>query len=179
MSNMKAVQSSYPLAPAIGYNGMLATGGDSMVLTALNAEASAEIAFGRGVAFKLSSPTTDYDVLLPAANTDKIFGIAVHSHSHSSAPDGDLGTVGIKPDGTFDVIRSGLIMVVCENGCAVGDRLFVRAVSAEDGTEFHGGLRSAADSTDCVDCTKQGQWMTKAAAGGLAWLQVDFVNEPD
>ena len=76
-----------------------------------------------------------------------------------------------------DIMRKGKVYVVCENGCVPGNRLFVRAVAA--GAEIEGALRSAADSTDCIDSSNQGVWLSTAAAGALAILEVDFTASPN
>lgn len=170
-----SVQTTYSDARAKGVQGqLLSDPAQSSIYSRFNAEASAEIAMGRAVKFG----ATDDAVLLPAAETDKIFGIVLHTDRYDNGPNGELGTTGLKPKAMMDVLRRGRVLVVCEDGCAPGDRLWVRAVAGGD-PEFLGGLNNADDSTDMVDCTKQGVWMTTATAGGLAELEVDFTNEPD
>lgn len=167
-------QTSYSQRMAIGFAGMIADGWPGLFDTVRNSEASAEMAFGRAVCWEPSS-TDDQDVLLPAAESDLVRGIVVHSHDY--AKPSQLGDTGIKAGQLLNIMRKGRILAVCEDGCNPGDRLWVRAVAAGD-PEFLGGLNSADDSTDMIDCTKQGQWLTTAAAGGLAWLEVDFTAKP-
>lgn len=170
-----SVQTSYSDARAIGIAGTLLSDPDqSMIVSRFNAEASAEITFGRAVKFG----ATDDAALLPSVETSKILGIVLHSDRYDNGPNGELGTTGLKVGTMMDVLRRGEVLVVCEDGCVPGDRLWVRAVAGGD-PEFLGGLNNADDSTDMVDCTKQGVWMTTAAAGGLARLACDFINEPD
>jgi hypothetical protein len=176
-----SVQTTFSRDPAIGYAGMLDSNVTHDILTMVNAEASASIAFGRAVKFK-DTVTTDKDAVLPKAQADKLIGIVVHSHNYAAAwtdvtsntTYGELDSVGIKPTGMLNVLRRGRILVVCEDGCEAGDKLYVRVVSAEDGTEFYGGLNNAADASDMIDATASGTWLTSCAAGGLAWLDVNF-----
>lgn len=177
-----ALQTTYSTAPAIGFEGMLEGTYPAMIVTAKNAEASASIGFGRAVVRK-AVPTSDLDAVLPSAETDKPFGIVVHSHNYTRTwidadgnTLGDLDTTGLKPGVLLSLLRKGRILVKCEDGCVPGDKLWIRAVAAGD-PEFLGGLNSADDSTDMIDATAMGEWQSTATAGGLAWLEVDFTNK--
>lgn len=177
-------QTSYSDAQAKGFSGQVDEGSQPTYLLGKNVEASAAMPMGIGVVFKTSSPATDHDMLLPAAQADKVSGIIVFSQIYSRTytdPDGntvgDLNGTGLVPGTLFNVLRKGRILVRTRSGCAVGDRLFVRRTAGAG--EALGDLENAADSTDMIDCTKQGVWVTSASAGGLAWLSVDFTNEPD
>lgn len=171
-----AVQTTYLNKPTFVIEGQLADGGNPDIMSMYNSEASAEIAFGRAVKFG-STSGTDIDALLPAAETDKVAGIVVHSHAYSSATGGDLGTTGVKPGGMLNVLRRGRIYVKCEDGCVPGDRLWVRAVGSTP-PEYLGGLNNADDSTDMIDCTNQGVWLSTASADSIALLEVDFTARP-
>lgn len=183
------LQSTYPTAPVAGYSGQLVGATeDHTIIPAINQEASASIPFGRGVVWKLSSPTTDLDVLLPAANTDKVAGIVIRIDQYAraftttdstgaSVTVGQLDGTGLVPGTLMAILRKGLILVTVEDAVLVGDRLFVRNTAGGD-PEFLGGILNAADSTKTIDCSKQGQFLSSAAAGGLALLEVDFVNAP-
>lgn len=171
------VQTSYSDSPAAGYAGQIADfGRDPDVLPARSVEVSAEIPFGFAVVHDPSAPVTDQDVQLPAGATNKVAGIVLLSHSHSNAPDGDLGTTGLKPGALMDVMQWGRVKVTCEDGCAVGDRLFIR---------FSGGTGAGTcRSTDagggtCIDATKIGKWVTKANAGAIATLEINTTAELD
>lgn len=173
------VQSTFSDAPAIGYAGTLDSNLAHDVITMKNAEASSSIQFGRAVKFK-DTVSSDKDAVLPAAETDSIIGIVVRSDTYGVAwtdlngnVSGQLDANGVKPGAFLNVLRRGRILVVCEDGCEAGDKLWVRAVAVGD-PEFLGGLNNADDSTDMIDCTSKGTWMTSAAAGGLAWLDVNF-----
>lgn len=166
-----AVQTSYSTSLTAAFEGMKADSGACEVWSMVNNEASLEIPFGHGVAFEGS--TDEQGALSPDALTDKLAGILLHSHDYSNSPNGDLGTLGVKAGGVLNVMRKGRIWAVCANGCAIGDRLFVRVLG---GTE--GELRSAADGVNTIDATTQGVWLTTATAGNLAVLEVDFTNKP-
>ncbi len=173
------VQSTFSNAPAIGYAGTLDSNLAHDVITMKNAEASSSIAFGRAVKFK-DTVTSDKDAVLPAAETDKILGIVLRADTYGvkwtdldGNSYGQLDSTGVMPGGFLNVLRRGRVLVVCEDAVEAGDKLWVRAVAGGD-PEFLGGLNNADDSTDMIDCTANGTWMTSASAGGLAWLDVNF-----
>jgi len=174
-----SVQTTYSDAPARGFEGMI-VGKDFDVMPMINAAASASIAFGRAVIFKSGGNAQDAD--LPSAETDKVAGIVVHSNAYSRAYTdsngtfGDLDSTGLRPGVMMNVLRKGVVLVICEDGCTKGDRLWVRAVGSTP-PEYLGGLNNADDSTDMIDCTGQGQWLETKAAGELAMLEVDFMQE--
>lgn len=167
-------QTSYSQRMAIGISGMQAEGHVNLIDTCRNSEASAEIPFGYAVCWEPSSDD-DQDVLLPALESDLVRGIVVHSHSY--AKPSQLGDTGLKAGQLMNVMTKGRILVVAEDGCAPGDRLWVRCTTGGAG-EIIGGLTNADEGTETIDCTAQGQWLTTAAAGGLAWLEVNFNNKP-
>lgn len=175
-----SVQTSVLVAPSTAFAGMLADDAKNDRITLRNEEASASMPFGSIVAFKTSSPAAAEDAILPAASTAKLAGIIVHRHNYErtfTLPDGttvgELDATGLVTHVPFSALRSGRIYVICEDGCNVGDRLFVR---------YSGGTLGAARSTDaggstCIDATNQGQWLSVASAGGIALLEVDFRNK--
>lgn len=176
-----SVQTTYNDSPPIGFHGMLADNGTPRdVKPMINAD-TVSIAFGRAVIYK--SGGNAQDARLPSAQADKVVGIVLHSNAYSRAwtdsngTFGDLDSVGLRPGVMMNVLRRGRIMVYSEDGVTKGDRLWVRAISAEDGTEFYGGLNNAADASKMIDCTGQGQWQQTAAAGELSILDCDFMQE--
>ncbi len=178
-----ALQTTYSATPAIGHEGMLEANTPQHKRTFKNVEASASIPFGKAVVFK-GSPTTDLDVVLPAAQADKVAGLVIHQDSYARAWTsadgtiyGDLDSTGLRPGTLMSCLVQGIMLVKVRTGCAVGDRLFVRR-TAGAGEEL-GATENAADSTDMIDCTKQGRFLTSCSANGLAWLEVNFLNEPD
>jgi hypothetical protein len=174
------VQSSFSTAPSIGYAGTLDSNMAHDVITMKNAETSASIAFGRAVKFK-DTVSSDKDAVLPASENDLIIGIVLRADTYgvkwtdlNSNSYGQLDSTGVMTGAFMNVLRRGRVLVVCEDAVEAGDKLWVRAVSAEDGTEYYGGLTNADDGSDTIDCTSKGTWMTSASAGGLAWLDVNF-----
>jgi len=175
-----AVQTSVPVAPAVAFAGMLADANPMSSFTLRNSEASASMPFGAIVAFKTSSPASAEDSILPAASTAKIAGVIIHRHNYErtfTLPDGttvgELDSTGLVVGIPFSCLRAGRIYVTCEDGCNVGDRLFIR---------YAGGTLGAARSTDaggstCIDATNMGQWLSVATAGQVALLEVDFRNK--
>lgn len=182
------VQSSYADAPAIAYAGLIADA--AWVLdakTLISAESSAQIPFGVAVAFK-PSPTYDTDATMPANSTDKLAGILIAQPGYArtftepepdgtSGTSGELGATGVLPGAVLAVLRKGRIWVKVEDGCAVGDRPFVR-YSANGGNTQLGAFRSTDDSGHAIDARKLGQYLTSCSAGGFAQLEVDFTNAP-
>lgn len=173
------VQSTFSDAPAIGYAGTLDSNLAHDVITMKNAEASASIAFGRAVKFK-DTVTSDKDAVLPAAETDKVLGIVLRADTYSVAwtdldgtVHGQLDTNGIMPGAFVNVLRRGRVLVTAEDAVEAGDKLWVRCTVGGVG-EVLGGLTNADEGTETIDCTAVGTWMTSAAAGALAWLDVNF-----
>lgn len=175
-----ATQTSYGATMTKAIEGALADNGPHEVDPYYNQEASAAIAFGRAV----KRGTVDGAAKLPSAETDVIVGIVLHADAYGTGADGELkqdGTAwtnGLRPGAVMSVLTKGTIWAIPRTAVTPGDRLWVRAVSAESGVEFLGGLEDADDSTDTIDCTKQGEWLDTAAAGSLARLRVDFSNKP-
>ena len=167
-------QTTWSFNNTLGFAGMVDPTSQPEYLSMINAEASASIPIGRGVAFKTSSPDTDLDAILPAAETAKFAGVVAHRMEYSrayttdGATFGDLDSTGIRAGKMMMVCTKGRILVKCDSGCAPGDGLWVRGVAGAG--EALGALENADDSTDMVDATARGTWLTSAAADGLAWL---------
>lgn len=167
-----AVQTTYSDSPEVGLAGQIYDGHQHEAITMRNNEAADEMPFGAAVIFE--GGTDDKGALLPDDVADVVAGLVIRSHAYS--PDTGIGDVGVKPGQTIGVMRRGFMLAICEDGCSPGDRLHVRAIQTVD--EQIGGLRASADGVNTIDATNQGVWLTTAAAGGLAVLQVDFLNKP-
>ncbi len=175
-----AIQTSVSVAPAQGYAGTLDPAYPHVLISAQNGESSASIPFGKAVVWDPSSPATDFSVTLPAAETNAVMGLAVHSHHYSRAwvdqsgnTHGELDATGLRPGTTFTVARKGRMLVTAATDVVAGvSKLWVRAVAGLG--ETLGALEDADDSTDMIDCTTQGRWMSTVSAGNLAWLEFDF-----
>lgn len=186
-----AVQTSYTTAPVAAFKGMLADDTENDIMTMVNAEVSASIAFGQVVAFKTSSPKSDRDAILPASTSAKLAGVVVHSHDYPrtfTATDafgnattvGELDATGLVVGTEMAVLWRGTIWVQPELAVAVGDRLFVRvdADTNENSYEVLGNVSNASDESDMIDATAIGRFTSSCAALGFAKLQVDFSQKP-
>jgi hypothetical protein len=163
-----SIQETYPLSPGLALPGMRADSSWGDTITMINTGAD-QIGFGYAVARNSGSAQSAKSM---DAIANLVAGILVRTEAY--APE-QLGTLGPLPKNTLNVMRKGRLWVICENGCTVGQKaLFLRGVAA--GAEVKGALRSAADSTDTVDMSGRGEWMTAAAAGALAILEFDFLN---
>lgn len=173
---MAPVQSSYSRYQSAAFAGMLADDSEHDIIAMVNSEASASIPFGVGV----KKGTGDTDALLPAAETDEIVGFTVHTHRYSKGDaSSDLDDDGyMRPGCVMDVLRKGRIYVHARKGAVVAfaSRLWVRAVAGAG--EYLGAAEDADDSTDTIDCTKQGQFITSGATDALVVLEVNFLNKP-
>lgn len=134
---MAIPQTSYGTSPAKAYAGMLADAGKSYKRSLTNEEAAA-IPFGIG----LARGTTEDDAKLPAAATDELAGIAIHTHAYDQ--DGLTGTAGIPADKVCTVLAEGAIVVRTEESLSPGDPVYVRFSVNTD--EQKGAFRNDADS---------------------------------
>jgi len=158
---------------------MLADAIDLDITTVINKD-SVSIPFGAVVA---ADPTDGAKMVkLPAASGDTLWGIVVHKHDYArtfNLPDGtvagNLDSVGLVPGTTMSMIRRGHIWVQVQQTVAMGDRLFVSyAVGAPFTAKGQSGNATVASTT--IDATRIGVFLTPAAAGGFAVLDVDFTN---
>jgi hypothetical protein len=162
-------QTSYSNTMTAAFAGMLADTSDNDIFGALQAEASSEIPFG----VMVCKGTGDNDAKLPAASTAKLFGVLVHSHNYE--PRIDLGTVGVKPGATLNVLNRGRIHVVVEENVTREDRAYVRYAAGAGGTQL-GAFRKSAVVDETIDATAKCKFVTSASAGQLAIVEVDMLN---
>lgn len=149
-------------------------------LNGYNAEATDEIPFG--VAVQLSTGNTGMTLLDAAGNL--VWGVTAYgtdySPATSSAP--QLGDDGVLPDGHLRIVRKGPVAVRVEETVSPGDRAFVRfangAVETGRGTFRKSQEVIAGPANSCIDLTAVAVFETGASAGGIAIVNVDFVNEP-
>lgn len=181
-----AIQTTVSARPAKGFAGMLDTAFPHTIATAVNGETSASIPFGKAVIWDPTTPATDISVTLPATTqTDPVMGLVVYRPNYAKSwtdgagtTYGELDATGLRPGVIMGVLRKGRMLVTAASTVVAGvSRLYVRAVAGLG--ETLGALEDAADSTDMINCTNQGQWMTSATAGELAWIEVDFTVSPN
>lgn len=132
----------------------------------VNSEASAEIPFG----VMVGQGATDDTCLKLAAITDKMIGIVAHSHAYNK--DNELGTTGLKPKVTVDVLKKGTIWVPVEEAVTPASAVLVRAVAA--GAEVAGAFRDTADASDLIDCSAFARYLTTTTGAGFALLEFDM-----
>lgn len=169
---MTSVQTSYGTSMTVAIEGQLADNGPHDIVARFNKEASLKMNFGRAVMFG----AIETEALLPAAETSLIQGIIIHANQYTTGSDGELTSTGLIPGSVINVLRKGRVWAMARTAVVPGSRLWVRAVSSDTGFEVKGGLEDADDGTDTVDCTGQGVWLTAAAQGALAILEVDFTG---
>jgi hypothetical protein len=185
-----SLQTDFSINPPLAYEGQLIGPIELYdIIPAKNAD-SVSIPFGTFVAWKKSSPTSDFDVVLPAANTDSIAGVVIHLKSYMPAfsikdlngatqTAGQLDANGLVPGTMMAILRRGKIAVksTAAAAVAVDDHLFVGAVTNTTVT-LPGKARNSADSTNTIDCSKQGVFLSSGATGTFLELDVNFNNKP-
>lgn len=168
-------QTSYLSAQPVAYPGMKGDAVPDTVETRINAESSAEIPFGVFVAS--GGSVGDPGCILPAAATLKlVLGVVLHSHAYSKGTSGELGTTGLKPKTAMNILVKGRVWVLSETTAAVGDPVFVRYASGAGGTQL-GAVRNAAVSSETIDLTSKGRYVTSctvSSAPVLALIEVDM-----
>jgi len=156
------------------FPGVLGDTGNKHAATRFSAESSAEIPFG--VAVLRDATDKVNGAVLPhtsAAVSAPLFaGVVMHSHAYDK--DIELGTTGLKPKVTFNVLERGRIWVLPEEAVAPGDSVRFRAVVA--GAEQAGAFRTTADGTDCVNISSFARWITTGNSSTPALLEFDIVN---
>jgi len=162
-------QTSYSNTMTAAFAGMLADTGRNDIFGALQAEASLEIPFG----VMVCKGTGDNDAKLPAASDAKLIGVLVHSHAYE--PRTDLGTTGVKPGATLNVMNRGRMHVLVEETVVREDRAYIRYASGAGGTQL-GAFRKSAVSNETIDVRANVKFVTSASSGQLAIIEVDMLN---
>jgi hypothetical protein len=158
--------------PAAAIAGMLANIGEKRVDSYVQAEASAEIAFGLGVAFSAAQDAgTPAQALKLAASTDKIAGIVVHSHAYDVRT--ELGTVGVKPKAMLGVLQEGDVWVNVEEAVTPTSEVWVRHTANGAGKLNPGEFRTDID-TDKAIRWYGAQFQTSTTGAGLALLRINM-----
>lgn len=174
------IQTSSLVAPVVAYAGMLCDDSENDLVTAVNND-TVSMPFGAVVAFKTSSPPSDFAAILPAANNSKLMGIVVQEHDYErtyTLPDGttagQLDGTGLTVGTPMTLLRRGCIWVTVQQNVAPGDRLWV-SFQANVVFTAAGQCGNADESSNTVIGAHQiGQFMSTATAGNVARLRVDF-----
>lgn len=165
-----SILDNYPIRPVAGWPGLVLR--NEIEEQAVNAEASAEIAFGKAVI--LDTVDTRNGVKLPTANNQVIRGIAYRMHDLGTPE--EYGTTGVKPGIPLRILRKGRILLTAEVAVTVrGTRGFVQAIANSPRTV--GTVQPSADSTNTIDTTVCISIETLGAAGDLVEVEVDFTRE--
>ena len=163
--------------------GMIADTREHDIVSAFNAEASAVIDFGKGVA----SNGTERTAVLPDG-TKPFMGVTVFDFDHQPDTGGfDLvsgASGGIKPKGALKVLREGRIWVRVDSGLTIvpyTDRGYLRYTVNGAGTAV-GNFTNANDGGKTTDVTKAVQFVSAAilAADGVSYIaliELEAVNK--
>jgi hypothetical protein len=163
MATLDYVQIAYGSAD-IAEPGQPAMQDAPVLITQINAEASAVQYFGHVAAMDTSS---NNGCILPASATaDELLGIVMRDITQSAETDLNAALTGVNASRAMAVATKGTVWVTVVDGCTRGDRLHVVKAS--------GACRASADSTNTIDATAKGRYLTNASAGGLAKLEFDF-----
>jgi hypothetical protein len=157
-------QTSYPLEAAVAFPGMLVDT-DAAVRSSIsraNEEASA-VGYGLGVMFG-TDPETQFK--LPALTGFPFAGVLVHSHARE-----DVEAVGPVEGEPNELLRKGRIWVTVEETILTTDPVYLR--HTVNGGLLPGGWRKD-DDTLRADQLTQAKWLTGAAAGELAQLEINY-----
>lgn len=171
-------QITYATAPAGAFAGMRVPSPGDIVEGRIQGEASAVVPFGYAVKRHASDATK---AILPTAETDKILGLVCHSHEYmeSTSYDSTATPPGVKVGANLNILRRGKIWVLAEDAVTTaGDRGWVRCTAGST-NEYVGGVTSADEGTETIDCTKQIEFLAAVAAQALVLVEVDFTREPD
>jgi len=150
-------QLNYNVNMDVAFEGMLADAGEFDALSKITEGASLE--FGLGGTYG----TSDNQVAPLAAITDKFAGVIIHRNV-------EVGVLGDKV--AVSMLRRGRIYVLVEEAVIKGDAAFVRAVAT--GVQRAGAFRKSADGVTTIDLSGKAEFVTSAAAGGLAILDINL-----
>src|SRR5262249_1945453 len=126
---MSVPQTSVSVLQGVAFAGMAAdTAFLRDVKSYSSAESSAEIPFGMMVAVG-SNPD---ECLIPAAQTDPLARINLHSHAFQK--DHELGDTGIKPKVVLNAMTRGRVWVAVDEAVALTDAVRVRMSGSGVGT---------------------------------------------
>ena len=154
-----SVQTSYDLAIAIAYAGLIYAQAPSDVISR-SVEGAAGIGFGVAV-----SRGTDADKQALIGGATDFLGISIRDLSQeSSANDGSIKWDETE---TMGILRDGYIWAVCPSGCVPGD-----VVNYVDATGVLDSGAPVADETGLDGA----QWETTTAAGELGVIRLNSTD---
>jgi hypothetical protein len=159
---------SYANKPADSFPGMLHGLQPRNIVTGLNKVTA--IPFGTGA---VQAGTGDRDIVVPSASTDVFVGVSLHQHVEQG-----YGSVNATHavNSAVPLLRRGQVWVMAEQAVTPSDPVFVRYTA--NGTingvvTAAGQFRKDADTSRALQIPNA-RWVTSAAAGGLAVLEVNL-----
>ena len=171
-----SVQTNYVTAPVPAYAGMIADDSESDAITMINGDV-VSIPFGTPVAWDPSAPSSDKSATVPAASSDVLAGVVIHSHDYEREfplPDGteagELDGTGLVPGTVMAVLTKGVIWVKVQTAVTAGGAVF-SSYSVGSTYTAAGQLGQTSESGHAVAITNA-KWMSSAAAGGFAKLRI-------
>ena len=186
VSNPSGAQGSYPLDLTKGHEGLIADL-QAYVSRSYTNESSAVIPYGHAVIID-SSATSGLGAKLPAgASATDVLGIAVDSNVFENSASGTYtstpstktadGRVGYADKQMVNVLSKGVIYVFTATTVALGDdvRLFhTDSASASSNKGYKGRFTKTAEAGKTFEVTAGARWLSAAAAGSIALLEIDI-----
>lgn len=162
------VQTSYSIDFAPAFAGMLADLNDFESLTAL-LEGAQAIPFGIG----LTKGAADQGYRLPAAPTDLIAGIGIHTHARDNIGFSAIlpANAGVKPGQIFTVLYRGFLYVQTEEAVSALSPVFCRFAAGAGGVQ-PGAFRASAD-TNTAAPVKGARFLSSGVAGSIVKVSFD------
>lgn len=163
-----AIQTAYPLTMTQAFEGALVDGANCHIMSGTNVAAASF--FGRAC---LAVAGFGDRFVQPTGSAGVFLGILVHSHAveQSLVTPGAAGQPVNQPGG---ILRRGRIWVVTETAITdVTVGVFYRHTTPGALPEALGRFRVDADTADATQVTAA-KWLTTAAAGGLAQLEINL-----
>jgi hypothetical protein len=163
-----AVQTTYSYDPTPRVN-RKADSSVGVIVSAVNAEASDSLPFGRAVIYGSGRKEGDPVPVLSCEGSlaADIAGLLIESDD--LIKDVHWGDNGVMPKAVCALAKVGTYRIVAANGCLLGDPVFVRIAGGAIG-EF----RSAADGANTIDVSAFATWESDATAGNPAILRIKF-----
>lgn len=155
-----------------GIAGLIADNTRGMVIeSAYQAEASAEIAFGRMVQYStgIVDPAKPSKALNLSGAPTLLGGVVVFGHEYERRT--QLGDTGVKPKNLLSIMRRGRIWVVTEEAVDVTDDVYYRHTASGGNTP--GSFRNDADSATAAKLYGA-RYLKKTTAAGITILEFDL-----
>lgn len=163
-----AIQTTYPLAMTQAFEGALVDGGtDAHIVSASNIAAASF--WGRAC---LVVAGEEDRFVQPTGTAGVFMGILVHSHAIEQSQV-TAGAAGLPINHPGGVLRKGRIWVVVEEAVTTTDAVFYRHTTPGADPQFLGRFRTDADTASATQITAA-RWVSAAAAGGLAKLEINL-----